>query len=70
FVDGLSTAVWSSLRDDPGTPMANRFLRGSYPPGSTIKPFVALSALRDKAIAADQRLAGGAYYQIPGTKHK
>ena len=70
FVDGLSTAVWSSLRDDPGTPMANRFLRGSYPPGSTIKPFVALSALRDKAVAADQRLAGGAYYQIPGTKHK
>ncbi|MDD5374669.1 penicillin-binding protein 2 [Acidithiobacillus sp.] len=70
FVDGLSTAAWSSLQDDPGMPMANRFLRGSYPPGSTIKPFVALSALHDKAVAPDQRLAGGAYYQIPGTKHK
>lgn len=70
FVDGLSTAVWTRLRDDPGTPMTNRFLRGSYPPGSTIKPFVALNALHDKAVTADQRLAGGAYYQIPGTKHK
>ncbi|MHB1749897.1 MAG: penicillin-binding protein 2 [Acidithiobacillus sp.] len=70
FVDGLSIAVWTRLRDDPGTPMTNRFLRGSYPPGSTIKPFVALNALHDKAITADQRLAGGTYYQIPGTKHK
>jgi cell division protein FtsI/penicillin-binding protein 2 len=70
FVDGLSIAVWTRLRDDLGTPMTNRFLRGSYPPGSTIKPFVALNALHDKAITADQRLAGGAYYQIPGTKHK
>ena len=70
FVDSLSIAVWSKLRDDPGTPMTNRFLRGSYPPGSTIKPFVALSALHDKVITADQRLVGGTYYQIPGTKHK
>ncbi|MGC9239287.1 MAG: penicillin-binding protein 2 [Acidithiobacillus sp.] len=70
FVKGLDGAQWQSLRDDPLHPLNNRFAAGNYPPGSTIKPFVALVALRDGAIQPDETLAGGGYFQIPGTQHR
>ena len=37
-------AVWRALLDDPDHPLLNRAIAGSYPPGSTFKPFVALAA--------------------------
>ncbi|WP_437557230.1 penicillin-binding protein 2 [Acidithiobacillus sulfuriphilus] len=70
FVDGLSGTAWAALQDDPATPMTNRFLRGAYPPGSTIKPFIALVALQNDVITPDEKLPGGATYQIPGSTHK
>jgi penicillin-binding protein 2 len=45
FVTGISTADYSALRDSPDLPLFNRALRGGYPPGSTIKPVIALAAL-------------------------
>jgi penicillin-binding protein 2 len=45
FVDGIDPQNWNELRNSPDRPMLNRALAGTYPPGSTFKPFMALAAL-------------------------
>ena len=45
FVEGIDPANWDILNNDPDKPLLNRPLRGTYPPGSTFKPFMALAAL-------------------------
>jgi len=45
FVDGIGQDDWDALNDSPDKPLLNRALRGTYPPGSTYKPFMALAAL-------------------------
>ena len=45
FVDGIDTQNWKDLNESPDKPMVNRSINGTYPPGSTFKPFMALAAL-------------------------
>jgi penicillin-binding protein 2 len=45
FVDGIAQDDWDALNDSPDKPLLNRALRGTYPPGSTYKPFMAMGAL-------------------------
>jgi penicillin-binding protein 2 len=45
FVEGLDQQSWDELNGSPDKPLVNRPLSGSYPPGSTYKPFMALAAL-------------------------
>jgi penicillin-binding protein 2 len=45
FVDGIDQQTWDELNNSPDKPLLNRPLRGTYPPGSTYKPFMALAAL-------------------------
>jgi penicillin-binding protein 2 len=45
FVDGIDPKNWDELNNDPDKPLLNRALRGTYPIGSTYKPFLALAAL-------------------------
>jgi penicillin-binding protein 2 len=45
FVTGISYKNYNALRESPDLPLFNRAIRGRYPPGSTIKPIVALSAI-------------------------
>jgi penicillin-binding protein 2 len=45
FVDGIDQQSWDELNNSPDRPLVNRPLSGSYPPGSTYKPFMALAAL-------------------------
>ncbi len=45
FVDGIDQDSWQALNDSADKPLLNRALRGTYPPGSTYKPFMALAAL-------------------------
>ena len=45
FVDGIDSDNWKALNESPDKPLLNRALRGTYSPGSTYKPFMALAAL-------------------------
>lgn len=45
FVDGIDADSWRDLNEDIDKPLLNRALRGTYPPGSTFKPLMAMAAL-------------------------
>jgi penicillin-binding protein 2 len=45
FVDGIDAESWRELNESIDKPLLNRALRGTYPPGSTYKPFMAMAAL-------------------------
>ena len=46
FVEGIDQENWQALNESINKPLLNRALRGTYPPGSTYKPFMALAALQ------------------------
>jgi penicillin-binding protein 2 len=54
FVDGIDPKSWDELNNDPDKPLLNRALRGTYPIGSTYKPFLAMAALETGKRRADQ----------------
>ncbi len=54
FVEGIDHESWAALIESIDKPLLNRALRGTYPPGSTYKPFMALAALETGARAADK----------------
>lgn len=66
FVNGISRTDYEALRDDPDQPLFNRALRGQYPPGSTIKPVLALAALERSADIAKQTVNCKGYFKLPG----
>lgn len=66
FVDGISSKRYADLRGNAWRPLFNRALAGQYPPGSTIKPFMALAGLANGVVTADQQIYCGPYWQIPG----
>ncbi|MBZ5798206.1 penicillin-binding protein 2, partial [Burkholderia contaminans] len=45
FVDGIDQESWAALNESINRPLLNPALRGTYPPGSTYKPFMAIAAL-------------------------
>ena len=51
FVHGISQKDWDTLIKDKKKPLINKSVAGLYPPGSTIKPVVALSALENDIIS-------------------
>jgi penicillin-binding protein 2 len=46
FVEGIDSESWQMLNESLDKPLLNRALRGTYPPGSTYKPFMAMAALQ------------------------
>lgn len=64
FVDGIDTQTWQSLNEDPDLPMLNRPLRGTYPPGSTYKPFLALAALSTGARKPSDTIYDPGYFML------
>ncbi|HEV2039165.1 MAG TPA: penicillin-binding protein 2 [Casimicrobiaceae bacterium] len=70
FVDGIDPVNWELLNESPDKPLLNRPLRGAYPPGSTIKPFLALAALTSGKRTAAQTIFDPGFYQIPGAAHR
>ena len=67
---GMSRADYQALQQDPDLPLFNRALRGSYPPGSTIKPILALAALHFETLNPESRELCGGYYTLPGSTHR
>jgi len=70
FVDGIDPANWELLNDSPDKPLLNRPLRGAYPPGSSIKPYLALAALSSGKRTAAQTIFDPGFYQIAGAAHR
>ena len=70
FVVGIDNEAYQALQVSENQPLYNRALRGLYPPGSTIKPFIALAGLEYEAISPQQKLSCPGYYQLPGVSHR
>jgi penicillin-binding protein 2 len=70
FSGGLSPREFAVLNSDPTKPMLNRALRGAYPPGSTIKPIMALAGLEYGAIVPSQTRYCRGYFTLPGSSHR
>jgi len=70
FVDGIDTATWRELNDSIDRPLVNRALRGVYPPGSTIKPFVGLAGLELGLRRPGDSIVDPGYFSLPGSTHR
>lgn len=70
FVTGISFKAYGELRDSLDQPLFNRVLRGLYPPGSTIKPMMAVAGLDAGVITPKSRVFDPGFYQLPNNKHK
>ena len=70
FVNGISSANYSALRDSPDVPLYNRAVQGSYPPGSTIKPFMAMAGLESGKVTTESTVADPGWYMLPGSSRK
>jgi penicillin-binding protein 2 len=70
FIDGIDTQSWDELNNSPDTPLNNRALRGQYPPGSTIKPFMALAGLHYNINAPGHTISDPGYFTLPGSSHQ
>jgi penicillin-binding protein 2 len=68
FVNGISTADYKALSTDPSQPLFNRNVRGGTPPGSTIKPFVALAGLESGLRKPEDRIYSSGEFFIPGQR--
>ncbi|WP_438970867.1 penicillin-binding protein 2 [Methylophaga sp.] len=70
FVSGISSKAYSALRDSPDRPLFDRSLRGNYPPGSTLKPFVALAGLELGVVTENSKTFCPGWYSLPGHDHR
>ncbi|QFY41486.1 penicillin-binding protein 2 [Candidatus Methylospira mobilis] len=70
FVQGIKRADFENLQLSPDRPLYNRASRGIYPPGSTIKPFMALTALDSGQMTASQRVHCPGFFRLPNSEHK
>ena len=70
FVEGISSRNYKALQSNPDRPLYDRALRGQYPPGSTIKPFIGLAGLETGHISFDSTVYCPGFFQLPGHQHK
>lgn len=70
FVDGISNKDFDTLRNDPDGPLFNRATQGTYPPASTVKPYIAFSALSEKVIDPTTTIHDPGYWRLPNSKNK
>ena len=64
FVDGIDHESWKELNESIDKPLLNRALRGTYPPGSTFKPFMAMAALNTGKRSPSQIIYDGGTFQF------
>lgn len=64
FVTGISYSDYQALREDPQLPLYNRAIRGQYPPGSTIKPLLAMAGLEAGTVNWKNRQFDAGFFQL------
>ncbi len=64
FVEGIDVENWKALNESIDKPLVNRPLSGTYPPGSTIKPFLALTALENGKRTTQQTIYDPGYFNF------
>lgn len=70
FVNGIETEEYMALEKSTNRPLFNRALRGQYPPGSTIKPFMGLAGLENGKISAEDTTYCPGFYSLKGDSHR
>ncbi len=70
FARGLSRSEFAALNTSIDRPLFNRALRGAYPPGSTIKPLVALAGLTYGVIDPKVSRYCRGFFTLPGSSHR
>jgi penicillin-binding protein 2 len=70
FVDGIDTENWTALNESIDKPLLNRALRGTYPPGSTYKPFMALAALEAGKRTPQQSIHDPGHFMFGGHRFR
>jgi penicillin-binding protein 2 len=70
FATGMSPSEYNALQNNDDRPLFNRAVRGSYPPGSTIKPMLSLAALEVGATNLTRRTVCIGFYSLPGSSHR
>ena len=70
FVDGISVKQYDELKNNEDLPLFDRSTKGLYPPGSTIKPMVALAGLEQKNITIKHTTFCPGFYKLSNYSRK
>ncbi len=70
FAVGMSSRQFSEMQDNLDRPLFNRAVRGAYPPGSTIKPMLAIAALETGATSLARKTMCRGFFMLPNTTHR
>ncbi len=70
FINGISHRDYATLINDPANPLFNRAIQGRYPPGSTVKPMVALAGLEYRVVTVHDHVFCNGWYQLPNKPRK
>lgn len=70
FVNGIEYAAYAALKENDKEPLFNRALRGQYPPGSTVKPFMGLAGLERGVTGSHSSTYCPGFYMLPGNSRK
>jgi penicillin-binding protein 2 len=70
FVEGIDSESWQSLNESIDKPLLNRALRGTYPPGSTYKPFMAMAALETGTRSPEYTVSDPGFFMFGGHRFR
>ncbi len=70
YVTGIDARTYHALQSSIDKPLFNRALRGQYPPGSTVKPFIGLAGLDYQLLTIGTTSYCPGWYSLPGDDHK
>ena len=70
FVDGIDPQSWDELNNSPDHPLNNRAIAGLYPPGSTLKPYLALAALELGKRTPKSSIVDPGYFMFGGRRFR